>query len=394
MTSDLRIAVVAHRFDCLGGIQTLFLELIAGLNEAGVVPEVVWDEPQIWEVLGNPGVRTTFGGGRLAVSSARLRRLPAPLAAVLKPWSIRHARLGLDRYDFVYCFEAGVRMPKGVPNVCWLAGPGFLRLPGDRVNWRRFWSPAEIKMIVNHLLQPLFPRDRHSSYVTHSEYIAGLVEERWGVRLPVIWPPARSRPLPSPPARRTGFLYLSRLEELKQADTFLNLAKSLPDQRMTLAGAVTGGDRAYLAHLRGRLAAEGLGNVAIVENPSEADVAGLLASHEFFVFPAHWEHFGIVTVEAILAGLLPLVHDTGGQREIVPDESLRFLSDEDLLDRARRVLRLTPAERAGLVGRLKRHAERGTPDRFRDIMLAKVREVPRLKGRLGERRGPSPRPSA
>ncbi len=163
---------------------------------------------------------------------------------------------------------------------------------------------------------------------------------------------------------------------------------------MTLAGAVTGGDRADLAHLRGRLAAEGLGNVALVENPSEAEVAGLLVSHEFFVFPAHWEHFGIVTVEAILAGLLPLVHDTGGQREIVPDESLRFLSDEDLLDRARRVLRLTPAERAGLVGRLKRHAERGTPDRFRDIMLAKVREVPRLKARLGERRGPSPRPSA
>lgn len=389
MTSELRIAVVAHRFDCLGGIQTLFLELVAGLNEAGIVPEVVWDEPQDWDVLGRPDVRTTFAGGRLAVSSARLRRLPARLSAVLKPWSVRHARLGLDRYDFVYCFEAGVRMPKGVPNVCWLAGPGFLRLPGDRVDWRRLRSPAGIKLIVNHLLQPLIPRDRYSSYVTHSEYIAGLVEERWGFRPPVIWPPARSRALPDPPARRTGFLYLSRLEELKQAGTVLNLARALPDRPFTLAGAVTRWDADYLAGLRRRIAAEALRNVTIVENPSEADVAGLLVSHEFFIFPAHWEHFGIVTVEAILAGLLPLVHDSGGQREIVPDESLRFLSDEDLLVRARRVLGLTPAERADLISRLQRHAERGTPDRFRDIMLAKAREAPGLKGRIGERRGRS-----
>lgn len=387
MPDELRIAIVAHRFDCLGGIQTLFLELIGALNEAGNVPALVWDEPQDWDALGRPGVRTTFGGGRLPISSARLRRLPATLSRVLKPWSIRHAALGLDRYDFVYCFESGVRMPKGVPNLCWLAGPGYLRLPGDRVDWRRFWAPSELKLVLSHALHPLIRRDRHTSYVTHSDYIAGLIEERWRVRLPVIWPPARSRRLPAPPEKREGFLYLSRLEELKQAGTVLNLAKALPDQRFTLAGAVTRSDVAFLAHLRGRMAAEGLGNVSVVENPSEEQVAGLLVSHEFFVFPAHWEHFGIVTVEAILAGLLPLVHDTGGQREIVPDGSLRFLSDADLLDRARRVLRMTPSERAELIRGLQHHAERGRPDRFREIMLQKVRDVPHLKDRLGRRSG-------
>jgi glycosyltransferase involved in cell wall biosynthesis len=387
MPNELRIAIVAHRFDCLGGIQTLFLELIGALNEAGTVPTLVWDEPQDWDVLGRPEVRTTFGGGRLPVSSARLRRLPVPLARILKPWSVRHADLGLGAYDFVYCFEGGVRMPKDVPNLCWLAGPGYLRLPGDRVNWRRFWAPSELKLILSHALHPLTRKDRHSSYVTHSEYIAGLIEERWGVRLPVIWPPARSRRLPAPPEKRGGFLYLSRLEELKRADTVLNLAKALPDQRFTLAGAVTRLDGAFLAHLRDRLAAEGIGNVAIVENPSEAEVARLLVSHEFFVFPAHWEHFGIVTVEAILAGLLPLVHDTGGQREIVPDESLRFLSDADLLDRARRVLGMTPSERAAVVRGLQRHAQRGTPEQYREIMLQKVRDVPHLKDRLGRRSG-------
>jgi glycosyltransferase involved in cell wall biosynthesis len=385
--NGLRIGIIAHRFECLGGIQTIFLELIEGLNDAGVVPEVVWDEPQDWSTLGNPDVRTTFGGGKLVISSKTLRSLPPRLAGRLRPWSVRHARLRLGRYDFVYCFEAGVKMPKGVPNLCWIAGPGYLRLPGDRVDQRRFWKPGEIKMTVNHLVQPLVKPDKYSSYVTHSEYIAEMIQERLGFKPPVIWPPARSRTLPAAPADRAGFLFLSRFEEFKRADAILKLAKAFPEQRFTLAGAVVGEDHKYVARLRRRIASEGLANVAIVENPSETQVAGLLTSHVMFVFPARWEHFGIVTVEAIQAGLLPLVHDTGGQREIVPCESLRFLSDEDLIARARYALQMSQAERSGLVRNLQRHTERGTPRRFRELMLQKIRDVPALKDRLGRASG-------
>ncbi len=387
MENQLRIGIVAHRFGCPGGIQTVFLELIGGLNDAGVVPEIVWDGPQDWSKLGDPDVQSSFGGGRLAIGSATLRSLPLRLAGRLRPFSVGHARLDLGRYDFVYCFEAGVRMPKEVPNLCWIAGPAFLRLPGDRVDRRRFWTPREMKMIVSHAFQPLTKPDKNSSYVTHSEYIAGLIEERHGFRPPVIWPPARSRTLPAAPADRAGFLFLSRFEEFKRADAMLNLAKAFPEQRFTLAGAVVGEDHKYVARLRRRIASEDLANVAIVENPSETQVAGLLTSHVMFVFPARWEHFGIVTVEAIQAGLLPLVHDTGGQREIVPCESLRFLSDEDLIARARYALQMSQAERSGLVRDLQRHTERGTPRHFREIMLQKIRDVPALKARLGRASG-------
>lgn len=378
----LRVGIVAHRFECPGGIQTIFLELVAGLNEAGIVPDVVWDEPQDWGVLGDPDVQTSFGGAKLGISSGTLRSLPPWLAGRVRPFSVRHAKLKLDRYDFVYCFEAGVKMPKEVPNLCWIAGPAFLRLPGDRVDWRRFWKTREIRMIASHLSQPLTKPDRHSSYVTHSEYIAELVRERHGFRPPVIWPAARSRTLPAAPAHRAGFLFLSRFESFKRADTILSLAKALPEQSFTLAGAVVGEDRDYVASLRRRVAGEDLTNVSIVENPSEEQVAGLLSSRDMFVFPAHGEHFGIVTVEAIQAGLLPLVHDSGGQREIVPCESLRFLSDADLIERARYALQMPRTDRSELVSALQRHAERGTPRAYRRVMLQKIRDVPALKDRL------------
>lgn len=382
MKKKLRIGIVAHRFECLGGIQTLVLELIAGLNEVGIVPEIIWDEPQDWGALGNPDVRATNGGGRLGISSSRLRSLPSAVALRLRPYSVGHARLDLERYDFVYCFEPGVKMPPRLPNLCWIAGPAFLRLPGDRVDWRRFWAPWKLKLILSYLTNPLTKPDRHSSYVTHSEFIADLILERYGFRPPVIWPPARSRKLPVPPANRSGFLFLSRFEPFKRADTVLTVAKAIPERPFTLAGAVVGGDKDYLAGLRQRIAEEHIANVVIVENPSEADVAALLVAHEVFVFPAHYEHFGIVTVEAIQAGLLPLVHDTGGQREIVPYDALRFWSDEELVGRARYALQMSAAERGDLVGRLQRHAERGTPRRYREIMLQKIRDVPGLNDGL------------
>ena len=42
------------------------------------------------------------------------------------------------------------------------------------------------------------------------------------------------------------------------------------------------------------------------------------------------EPFGLTAVQAVAAGALPLVHDSGGQRETVPDATLRYTSLDDV----------------------------------------------------------------
>ena len=180
MSKQPRVGIVTPRFEYLGGIQTCIIELTIGLNEMGIVPEVVWDEPQDWDALQNPDVRSTFGGGRFLVSSERLRSLPPRLVLSLDALNLRFARLGLDRYDFVYCFVPGVRMPSGVPNICWLTGPAHLRLPGDQVDWDGWYRPQEIRRILNHMVWPCKKPDKHSHYVTHSDWIADLFRDRYG----------------------------------------------------------------------------------------------------------------------------------------------------------------------------------------------------------------------
>jgi glycosyltransferase involved in cell wall biosynthesis len=49
-------------------------------------------------------------------------------------------------------------------------------------------------------------------------------------------------------------------------------------------------------------------------------VKDLLADAKIYVHCALNEHFGISIVEAMAAGCVPVVHDSGGPREIVSDD--------------------------------------------------------------------------
>jgi glycogen synthase len=49
-----------------------------------------------------------------------------------------------------------------------------------------------------------------------------------------------------------------------------------------------------------------------------------------FIHPNINEPFGISTAESILNGCLPLVHNSGGQKEIVPFTELRFNTFDEI----------------------------------------------------------------
>ena len=368
MSARPRIGVIAHRFICPGGVQTCFIELVAGLNGLGITPDVIWDEPPDWQALGSPAVTASFGGGKLAISSAMLRRLPEWLSDSLSGLSVRFARLDLERYDFVYSFEPGIRMPASVPNVCWLTGPAMLELPDPLDDGRR--GPSRLKRHIVRRVAPLVRPDPNSRYIAIADWIADRFHQTYGRRLPVIWPPVRDRVQPESGIRtlRDGFLFLSRLDRYKNPGAMLKLAQRFPEVPVTVAGA-TRGPAEEAKGIRRAAGRRGLRNFSVVEDPTDDTISRLFASHSFFVFPARWEHFGIVTVEAIRAGLVPLVHDSGGQREIVPIAALRFKDEQELLEKAAALLAMTDSERSDMLERLQRHAARGSAGNYRREML-------------------------
>lgn len=379
--SNQRVAVISHRFSGFGGIQTCFLELVAALNGENIVPEIVWDEPQNWEALGSPSLRTTFAQAELRLRSSSLRRLPRGLSSRVEHRVRTIAPSRLRGYDFIYSFEPGVPMPEGVRNLCYTCGPPFVHLPEPEQNREGETVMRRWRGALGRWTRPTLTLDRNSTYVTLSNWIAELFEQQHGRRLPVIWPPARTRDLERSAERRTGFLFLSRLTRLKRVAEMLELAAAFPEEVVTIAGGCP--EPRLLSELRTEAAVRALRNFEIVVSPTEEKVAALLTARKYFVFPVPWEHFGIVTVEAIRAGLLPLVHDSGGQREIVPEEDLRFPDRVGLLACAGRALRMTEEEREQRVARLREHTERGTARAYRDAMLAPLRAPVPMPQRAG-----------
>ena len=69
-----------------------------------------------------------------------------------------------------------------------------------------------------------------------------------------------------------------------------------------------------------------LRNVKLILNANRDDVSGVLKRAKVFLHTKRREHFGISTVEATEYGCLPVVHDSGGARETVPIDELRFQS--------------------------------------------------------------------
>jgi hypothetical protein len=101
-------------------------------------------------------------------------------------------------------------------------------------------------------------------------------------------------------------------------------------------GGVQKHRRKYLEDLQ-RQARRVAPEVIFLPNASDAQVKEEFSRARFYVFPAVNEHFGMTTPEAIAGGAIPFVHDSGGQREIVPIEQLRF-SDGNFHEKFRSVI--------------------------------------------------------
>jgi phosphatidylinositol alpha 1,6-mannosyltransferase len=193
---------------------------------------------------------------------------------------------------------------------------------------------------------------------------------------------------------RPVLLYAGRLVWEKDLGTLVaawqRIAAARPDALLVLAG--DGPIREQLRHLLP--GAVFLGHIA-----GEA-LSACYASADMFVFPSTTETFGLVTLEAMASGCVPVCADAGGSRDIVVNGENGYLArpgDPD--DFARRCLALLddPARRARMAAAALRRAEdyhwEAVVTRMLEAyagVVARPRRRVRLPGRRhGEEAGPS-----
>lgn len=368
------IALLTHP----GGVQGCVLSLIRGLNRIGVEPEVLWDEPPSPRLLEESDVRCSYRQIRFPVSHKALLKMPDSLRYLARTLNFLDLSKSCSAYTSVFSFYNGVLVPPGLPHVYYCSGPPLLpQLEIDPPGWKAL--PVRVframyRLFIRHVF-PVYEVHHGRNYVINSKYTATMFLEAHGVTVPVVYPPVRLKSsirLDDDMARRDSILFFSRIVDYKRPELVLELASRHPRFRCVIMGGVTPNRESYYKHLKSTWGSR-LPQVKFIANPADATVKEEFARARYYVFPAVNEHFGMTTPEAIAGGAVPFVHDSGGQREIVDNERLRF-SDDKMVSKFEDLVRMSDGELMDIRRYLAARMELFSEERFvKEIFEAVLR---------------------
>ena len=353
-----RVAVICMLIEP-GGVQSCALALIRGLNARGIVPDVLWDQQPSRSLLKEASAKAGFRRLPFRVPHRVIVRLPNTLRYLAWVPNVLDGETYRARYDCFFSFYNGFLVPKDIPHVYYLSGPPLLPqlqlTPRGVRGWPLRCSRSAYKSILRRKW-PAYEYHRGCNYVINSNYTAGLFRETHGVSLPVVYPPlelSNRTFAPDDLTRRDSLLFFSRIVDYKRPEMVLALAQRHPQLRCVIMGGVSPNRRSYFDSLRSRYQLNG-NQVVFYANPSADIIRAELGRARFYVFPAINEHFGMTTPEAIASGAVPFVHDSGGQKEIVPDPALRFM-DREFFPKFNTLLASSIADLNSFRDRLNRH---------------------------------------
>jgi len=173
--------------------------------------------------------------------------------------------------------------------------------------WEMYYLPARVfyHSRVSHI-------DR---LLAVSDFTRHIVKEKWGRDSTILYPPCPvdlydNLNLP----KENLVITVGRMAPEKRMELFSEIAWRLPDVKFVIIGSIAPGKESYYYKLRATAPA----NVSFAVSPLRK-VRDILGRAKAYVHCAHDEHFGITIVEAMAAGCVPIVHNSGGPREIVTE---------------------------------------------------------------------------
>ncbi len=352
-----------------GGRIKVVNEIIRLLNDRGIIPDVVT-------------LRTTpslISGGN---SRFRIIKLPELIRGFyeikvisLNLWMRHYAR----RYDLlINSNNTFLFAPCGVAQIAYVHFPREARVLSRYESLAfpdgRFVAdmpmPARILRKFTQWLHTFRKLPKHQTVLANSKFTAESLTAVYPdlSDIEIVYPPVEldqwtSRKHAGPQKRVVS---LGRFSPDKRQLEQLRIAARLPNCEFQIIGFV--GDRqsqAYYDQCRAFIRENALQNVRLYPGLSQKEARNKLRSAALFIHSTRNEPFGISTVEAIAAGCIPLVHDSGGQREVVPEESLRYNSVNQAVEK---LTALLSADLTSLQSRLKNHILQFDVNVFRDRM--------------------------
>lgn len=239
------------------------------------------------------------------------------------------ASLDLSEFDVVisstnaYFAKAVKVRPDGI-HICYCHTParslyGYTAMS----DWKRRWWTRLAGEVMNHFLRVVDWQvaQKVDYFVANSQETARRIKKFYRRDSVVIWPPVGLATASDRPSKRTSekyYLYVNRLALAKHPELAVAAANQL---KLPLKVVGTGAMEDKLKDLAGP-------TVTFCGAVSDQELAGLYQGAVALLYPVENEDFGMVPIEAMMAGVPVIAHQSGGPMEtIIEGKTGHFFSE-------------------------------------------------------------------
>ncbi|MDR0797846.1 MAG: glycosyltransferase [Nitrososphaerota archaeon] len=144
----------------------------------------------------------------------------------------------------------------------------------------------------------------------NSLYTKNAIREYYGREAELVYPPVDVEDF-MPAQKESLVISVGRFVPAKNYELIIQVAGQMPNVKFVLVGRKHSNDPYY-----DKINSLKPDNVNLVANATRADVIALLGKAKIYLHSRIGESFGISVAEAMAAGCIPVVHNSGGPKEI------------------------------------------------------------------------------
>ena len=377
-----KAVVIHHTLNTLGGETTVALETIESLNQLGYEVELVSIQP--------PDLARIEKSYGKKIHIARIKSL---LPFKLNYFGVYQRLLTLlSSTDFkdseVVINTHGDALPYRISGnaayLLYLYFPRFLMSSSGNYGsnkyrksffWKAYFKPYS--MIAHYLA--MRATTRSNLILTISNFSKEAIREAFpGVHPHILYPPVdieRFSPAYSQPinARESSVLVVSRFSPEKRIENAIKIAHLLEGKiKFQIVGSLAPANRPYFKRLQQMIETYRLSQtISLTPNASNEELIDSMSKSTIYLHTMIGEHFGVSIVEAMAAGLVPIVPSYGGCSEIVPS-GYQYHTLQEAADYIAKNAKIADDEK-----RMQMHdiAKQFSPDNFRKGMKQYIEQA-------------------
>ena len=334
----LKAVVIHHTLNSPGGESSFAIETIHSLSKLGYDIELVTVQKPNLERISK-----TYGKELLVKNVRFISPFKMNYFGIYQRLLTVISSLNLKPSDIVINTN-GNNLPFNIPQnilcILYIHFPALLLTSVDYNNnkyqksffWKAYFKPYQI---MSHLLTKKALK-RANIVLTNSIFSKNAIQKIYpSVDPQVIYPPIdieRFSNCLNSNSRENQVLVIARFSPEKQIEKAVLIAKLLKNINFKIIGSLLKVNQPYFNHIQQMIKDYGLKDkIQLIPNATKDEMMNAMSTSMVYLHTMSGEHFGISIVEAMAAGLIPIVPTYGGCSEIVPTE-YQYTTIQDAAD--------------------------------------------------------------